>query len=296
MYFCSVPNVEKYKKRESSMKKYIFVFLSVCSLLATMSAKENGIIAETSFEFKGTYEETSPETSPFEFELTQGWRQDRFKASHNAKGVPFKKHARLKDVKIYETRIRMQGSLDNFFLRVDGGYGMVLKSSSKFSALGLHGNFGVADGITGGTVRDIKASFGGDYYFDEGLGFFNETTSISPMIGYIGGREKIKFGKGRRLSLVWQDFFVGLDFKKELYDCWSIYAEYDFACIPVQKPKGYGHIGILGVGYCFTENIALKAEFELSNMKVHYSNRHRHDSSSASRTSSTGRLVLNLAV
>lgn len=254
------------------MKKHLFLLLSVCSLFTKMTAEE-------------------VKKALVQFEVTQGLRRDHFKAHAHLKNWPIdvKGSASLKNVRIYETRLKAQVNMGNYFLRLNGGYGKVLKSNAKFSVFG----FKATHPITGGKALDAKASFGREC-------FFTEHTSISPLFGYLWGEEKIDFGKisypkkfkpivkylrdskGIDIDKIthpkwrWQAPFVGLGFKTKPGKDWVMYGEYNFACVPLKRVKGYGHIGTVGIGYDITQRIALNIEYEHSHLRAHYvSNRIR---------------------
>ena len=245
------------------MKKYVVTLLAACTLLSTVSV-------------------AAAEKSPLELEVTQGWRRDRFNAHAKVKGTPIHANASLKNINIYETRLRAKVNLDDYILRLDGGYGDVQHSRGKFSFLGVHGNHS----ITGGRTLDAKASFGKDCRLQDG-------SYVTPMIGYLWGEEKINFKNHVDPKLRWHAPFVGLGFKTRPIDNWTLYGEYNFAFVPMKKVKGYGNIGVLGIGYAIAPNVTLKAEYELSHMKAHRAN--HYVKAHASRTSSTGRLALEYA-
>ena len=224
------------------------------------------------------------EQSPFELEVTQGWRQDKLSASAIHKKFPVKGKASLKNINIYEPRVRARLNMGNWFLRADGGYGEIKKSTGKLSVLGFHANHD----IMGGMTRDAKVSFGRDF-------FLNSRTTLSPMIGYLYGEEKINTDYSRyiKVPLRWHAPFVGLRFATRPGENWLLYGEYNFACAPLKKIKGYGNIGVVGLGYNITRNLMVKAEYEYSDIQVHITrfNIKGH----AKLISKTARLVLSYA-
>lgn len=269
------------------MKKHILTVLATCGLVSTTCYAQ-------------------PEKSPFEFEVTQGFRRDHIKAHAKLKALPIKGHASLKNIKIYETRVRSQINMANYFLRLNAGYGDVLKSQAKFSALGFHHTHR----ITGGRTLDGKISFGRKF-------FLNKAASLSPMVGVLGGEEKIHFAKISYPKWVnhvlhhfgvhkkinkdkithpkwkWGAPFVGLGTTIKPGIKWSLYGEYNFACLPLTKIKGHGHIGLVSLGYDLTKHITLKAEYEHSRLRVHYTN--HYAKTHGTLISSTARLALNYA-
>lgn len=284
-----------FKNATKRMKFQACGLLSFCLLCLDASS----LAAETVTAEKQYYETGAHG----EFEVTQGYREDKLTWSVSGKHHKpnILSELSFNDVRIYQTRIAAKFTMNGYFLRLQGGYGDIHSGHIRDSDYGKDNRrdeFSRSKSkITGSHTLDAKIAWGVNTKPLDQL-------RISPLLGYMWNVDKFRFKHGVQTRLFgvkihekihdlhstyksrWDAPFIGLGAGYDPIKNLSIYGEYDFLFAlrnsargfwnlrndghgmhfdqHSKRSKGYGHIAIGGVGYEFFENYLLKLEYQFS--------------------------------
>ena len=251
-----------------------------------------------------------------EFEITQGYRQDKLTWSVSGKHHKpnILSELQFKDVRIYQTRIAAKFTMNDYFLRMQAGYGDIHSGHIRDSDYGKddrRGEFSRSRSkITGSHTLDAKLSWGLNI---KPVSYLR----VSPLLGYMWNLDKFRFKHGTQTRLFGEKFhekihglhstyksrwdapFIGVGAGYDPLKDLSIYGEYNFLFAlrnsargfwnlrnegrgmhfdqHSKRSKGYGHIAIGGIGYEFFENYILKVEYQYSWFQAKGGKIHGHE-------------------
>ncbi len=287
--------------------------------------------------------ENSENKCKLDVEVAQGIRRDKLRWSISGRNhkPDIISELTFKNITIYETRLITKLTCQDYFTKLNLGYGHVLDRGrvrdSDFRKSGRRGEFSRSS-------SKIKGSYTVDtqLYFGKDIQLASDTT-LSPLFGYLWQYEKLRFKNGKQTRLFgfkvherieglnstfksrWDGPFVGLGAKYQVTKSLFFYGEYDFLFALAyhghgfwnlrnnghgmhfhqhsNRWRGWGQIGLLGIGYEIVKNLSIRVEgqllrFEARGGRIHAKEEHHNFHQpfhKATLNSSEGRLALDYA-
>ncbi|MDB6081437.1 MAG: hypothetical protein JWO53_709 [Chlamydiia bacterium] len=272
-----------------------------------------------------------------ELEATQGYRVDKivynFSGPHKQPNIL--SELTFKDIKIYQSRLITKLILDEYFARIELGYGNICSGrvqDSDYASNNRKNEFSRS-------YNRISKGYTADAVIKIGKNFQVNDWTLSPLAGYSLNVQKFQIGNGTQTIGVsknnhikktnhrmhgvrckdrvqWNAPLVGLRAERS-FNKVKIDAEYDFLfCVQYDaksywnlrnqhfkdksnRSKGFGHVATIGAGYEIAKNLELRTEYQFSYLQAkggkHTSHGHSSPFRKAAWTSNELRLGLNYA-
>ncbi|MDB6081439.1 MAG: hypothetical protein JWO53_711 [Chlamydiia bacterium] len=263
-------------------------------------------LAAISFQSGILSADTTDAPLKMELEATQGYRVDKivWSISGAHKHPNVLSELTYKNIKIYQSRLITKLTLDEYFAKMDLGYGVVCNGRAQDSDYLLDGR----KAEWSRSHSQIRRGYTVDAVLKIGKNFKVDEWTLSPLVGYsfnmqnlhsTKGIQKIDISKNGHIRksnsrirnlhstdrMSWNAPLVGLHAERA-FDKVKIAAEYDFLFgvkynehakwnlrnqhfkQRSNRCKGFGHVATIGAGYEIAKNVELSAEYQLSYLQA----------------------------